>query len=292
MTPSTLSPSALPTQAPTTKVPSFSPTKCIPGNVTCCFTAQEQVVQLFVNEQDLTDFISPQSGLSDASVAKVVTFVEPSGPAMFALKGFENNEIKTAALFLICTCTRPGSEWNFVTTSEPAPNLWKSVASLSISFDQFPLTWNSNFNLTDLSLTSGKLSSEPINLNTNLCGIPSSLNKLKANQGVPPSKFWTLRRFVNQTMTCGTSSPFSPPPPRTGVPSFVPTLFPTFFLPTLSPTMSAPSLSPVTSKPSNSPTKRPSTSAPSVSPVSCVPGQVTCCVSFDLSGLILKSFLN
>jgi hypothetical protein len=267
--------------------------------VTCCFTAQEQVVQLFVNEIEITSLLTPQNGLADAAVAKTVTFTEPSGPAMFAVKGYENNEIKIASLFLICKSTRNNSSWNFVSSMA---HPWKTVLSSSVQNDVFPANWYSNYNYSGLTQSPAQVSTESITLNTSLCGTPNNANKLRPNQGVPARKYWTLKLFVNQTVQCGTNSPTGTRTdlptslPTTGTPSvtptklptsqaptkspsMLPTISPTVSLPTRSPSLSAPTSSPTKSAPTTSPSVAPATRSPTSSPTPCVPGVVSCCLT-------------
>ena len=266
--PSMSQPTSSPSISQPTGVPSLSPSYCVPGVVTCCLTAQESLVQLYVNEIDITEYIEPRSKLSDASATKIVTFVEPSGPAVLAIKGYERNEIKIAALMLICLATRIGSSWNFVSRHNPVGE-WKSIRADTSTTDAFPPNWYSNFNLTSLVLRNPVQSTENININAS-CGTPNIANKVQPAQGTPARAYWTLRRFVNQSVECGTNSPFSPLP--TGSPVFAPTRSPS----------NVPSMSFPTARPSNLPTTLSPisfvpTNSPSISPTICTPGVVTCC---------------
>jgi len=172
--------------------------------VTCCFTAQTEIKEFWVNEVNLTPTITPSGGLADATVAKIVIFNEPVTPAAIAIKGFENDTIKLGALFLICTCSRPGSLWNFVT--QTGIN-WRSIVAQSNTLDLFQTNWNSNTNLTGVSLGTPSASSQAISLNTNQCGVPNSANKL---QGTPAAQYWAFRRLIDQQIC----SPSSSPPPN------------------------------------------------------------------------------
>ena len=81
--PITSTPSFSPAPPLNTEAPSIAPTNCDPGIVTCCFTAQEEVRELWVNEIDVTPLITPASGLADPLITKTITFTEPSTDAVF-----------------------------------------------------------------------------------------------------------------------------------------------------------------------------------------------------------------
>ncbi len=189
--PPTPSPSISPIIQPTS-----SPTLCAYHTVTCCFTMRERLVQLFVNETDITANVSSPENYGIESIPKYVSFQEPINPAMFAVKGFENNEILIGSMNLICKSTNVASRWNFVSNmSYP----WKSVLSSSLSNDVFPPNWYSNYNYTDLVTSAATAITPVVELNTTLCGPVNSTNTIQAYQSAPARRYWTLKLFVNQT---------------------------------------------------------------------------------------------
>jgi hypothetical protein len=80
------------------------------GAVTCCFTANQEVLRLSINEVDvLADVVG---NLTDVHAAKTITFVEPKNLAAFALIGAEYQSGHTGSLTVQCKATRQGSTWD------------------------------------------------------------------------------------------------------------------------------------------------------------------------------------
>jgi hypothetical protein len=213
-TPSTKPTSSLPTRAPTQRPTTYSPTTlkpsatpttvCQPGVVTCCFNAQMEIKQVFVGNTDRTVDVLPAGFLADTAVTKTLTFTEPSGLAVLAIKGFENNEILRGSLQLRCNASRADSRWNFET--RPGDTLWRSVLAQDLRADVFPADWYSS------AYTGGSRKAEVTTdagyTLTNTCG-GAPPPQLRPHQGNPSSFYWTLRRIVNQTQ-CGTNAPTMP----------------------------------------------------------------------------------
>jgi hypothetical protein len=133
--PTTEEPTVLPTniptvqpisKQPTTKAPvTFRPTGCSPGQVTCCFTANQDILELWVDEMDLTSQITG-GGLDKKSQAKFITFPEPDHVVSFAIKGMETEGGKTGSVMLQCVSDRADSVWNDLKLSS-TPNNWNSM---------------------------------------------------------------------------------------------------------------------------------------------------------------------
>ncbi|KAH9256674.1 hypothetical protein BASA81_005178 [Batrachochytrium salamandrivorans] len=62
--------------------------QCTPAQVMCCFSTVGKVLNLFVNDLDITASVHPFDKLNDSSVIKTVTFDEPSSAAALAIMAF------------------------------------------------------------------------------------------------------------------------------------------------------------------------------------------------------------
>ncbi len=283
----TLSPvTSIPTLSPRTSLPTFSPTysplgisdSCVPGLVTCCFTVGISLVEIYVDDMELTSSVILIKQVFSLYSTYVVSFVEPSNNATIAIKGFDGSEITSAGLRLSCNSTRVGSGWNFVSAVSTG---WRSVSSIRVpdyTANNFVSGWYLN-NFTGVSQNSPAYS---LNLNLNLpfenVSCSQTDKAIGHGQGgtTPRSFYWASRKNVEQSIRCGTRSPFFHPsrsPSRSPV-SSTPTRSPTSSTPTESPTFSAPTKLPT----SPAPTKSPTSSVPTKSPT-CVAGVVTCCFS-------------
>jgi hypothetical protein len=72
----------------------------VPDFVTCCFTLNEALAQMLVDEQDVTSQV--QGVFANRSSTKYVSFIEPPGPAVLAVKGRDTNEILLPSLLMRC----------------------------------------------------------------------------------------------------------------------------------------------------------------------------------------------
>jgi hypothetical protein len=202
--PTTSTPTAQPSVQPSfsspTSVPTTKPSVCQPGTVTCCFTMHSALVQLYVDQVDVTAHVSPANAFAHTQTTKHLAFPEPSGPVAFAIKGFENNEVRLGVMALRCQSTTPDSPWNFDSSPGTGPLSWKSVEALDLRLNEFPPDWYVN------EYTGRKKPAEGGNLDATVqidasCGPPPT-HQVRGNQGNPASFFWTLRRYVNGTR-CG-----------------------------------------------------------------------------------------
>jgi hypothetical protein len=245
---------------------------------------EEQFIQLFANDIELTSLVTPSDAFGNSSVAKTVSFKEPSSAAVLALKGYRINEFSNPLLRLKCSCTRADSPWNF--TSEESAN-WTNVAALTGGSNAFPSDWYSKFYTGPEQTPTQFDAFQSVNSN---CGVLSTSQTLKA---VGRSAYYSFRKYVTQSFDCGTNAPTLPtsqPTPPTGKPTRSPTTSRPTRSPTNIPTTGAPSQAPMASAPSRAPSISSPTFSPTVTPSrspACY-GEVTCCVSFDPT-LISKS---
>jgi hypothetical protein len=164
-----------------------------------------EFVQIFVDEEDLTSIVSPQESFADIDITKTITFPEPHGPAAIGIKGYEANEIIIASLMLRCESTTPGSKWNFVSERSTGLESWKTVAALDLRADSFPSDWFANDYTGEKKPVSW--SSDTSYLIDNTCGVPVSSERIRPNQGTPATHFWTVRKWIDQTLCEATAVP-------------------------------------------------------------------------------------
>ena len=217
---------------------------CVPGTVTCCFSIEQEFVQMYVNEQDITHLVQPADGYANTSVVKTVTFTEPSATNVtIAIKG--KYTCCQPSFAITCTSTRLDSPWNNVeatlNASTPVGDRWRSVLSTSSRADAFPSDWYRHDYNESAAIVYSVINS------TSLIPFPS----FPAPQCKPWSRrvraqrtntFFTFRRYVTQSEVCGTPSPTLDPTPA-------PSRSPSTPRPSLAPTQS-----PVTTQPSSAPT--------------------------------------
>ena len=289
-----------------TSNPTASPT-CMLQTVTCCFTVDTTFVRLYVDDEELTQQVQNKSNFWKRNKAKVVSFLEPPGPAVIGIVGYNGVEVFFGGLELSCNCARPGSPWNFKSSAD---SNWTGVLPLNFRDDNFPSGWYT----LNYSGPQGPVNvlNQAFHLNTASCGAVTNADKLQAYQSnYPINDYFAFRKVVPFASNCGepwrqTSSPYSSLPtssptheptsfsptsrsPTSKSPTFNPTNRPTrnpTAKPTLRPTLSpittkpshSPTLSPVTPQPTtlnptNSPTISPSTSHPSKSPTTTSPSK-------------------
>ncbi|KAH9253574.1 hypothetical protein BASA81_008410 [Batrachochytrium salamandrivorans] len=198
LAPTTLAPTTL---SPTTSAPSTSPTACVFSTVSCCFSLNEALVQVYLGDLDVSSHVVPQNGFTNRSVTKTLTFTEPSVPTVLAFKGYENNELVFANLMLRCQSTNPASKWNFVSLAGTGKEGWKAVESTTVTGDDLPACWFC------ASYTGAQSPATAIVDNTYIlsgtCGAPVMTQKVRAAQGGSPAKrYWGLKRLVDQTTSC------------------------------------------------------------------------------------------
>lgn len=224
------SPTFLPTGPPTGS-PTGSPTQCIPGTVTCCFGVLQRLVELWVDDMDLTPILSLVGGSNLTSLTYTATFTEPSGNAVLVAKGFEGSEVYSAGFRSKCVCDRPGSPWTFDSQIDTG---WLSVSSTRIpsyQADSLRDGWNMlNYTGPSSAAVSYLGTANLLILDTAVCGGSNSSHALGHPQGLqsPRSWYWGLRRLVTQPVLCGTGAPIrSPTVHPTRSPSISPTNSPT-----------------------------------------------------------------
>ncbi|KAH9259197.1 hypothetical protein BASA82_001270, partial [Batrachochytrium salamandrivorans] len=167
---------------------------CVPGTVTCCISVFSQLLQLYVDEVDLTSTI--QGDLTDYTVTKTVQFPEPSGVnATFSIKARERNEIAVGTLMVKCVCDRPGCLWNF--DSEPDSGQWKGMPALVYYTDSLSPGWYLNNRTAGLKQTVVGDSQDLATITGNVCGVVNVQHRLKAVQlGALRNEYWAFRRMV------------------------------------------------------------------------------------------------
>jgi len=62
---------------------------CVPGKVTCCFTINNALHKVYVNNEDITDKVTPRSAFTKWMIPKVVTFDEPLRDSVLAFEGYD-----------------------------------------------------------------------------------------------------------------------------------------------------------------------------------------------------------
>lgn len=116
-----------------TPSPSLSPGQpCDFGTVTCCFAGLEEIVQVVVNNIDVTS--SVVGDLQDYSSTKSVSFPEPAVPAVLAFKLFSSNLV-AEDIEISCQASRAGSAWTFGGEVDPA---WRFVNATGRTTNTFP----------------------------------------------------------------------------------------------------------------------------------------------------------
>jgi hypothetical protein len=160
------------------------------GVVTCCFTATQEVVRLYVNEKDvLRDVVG---NLSDVHAAKTITFVEPTRDAAFAMIGTG----QTGSAMVQCRSTRRGSTWERLKMTASG-NAWRTWRPLTANPDTaFPSTWYRNNVFPETLATTG--SDASYTLNTDACFKVDDTHKVTPRQvgDDPLNALWVLRTNV------------------------------------------------------------------------------------------------
>jgi hypothetical protein len=184
-------PTAAPLSNPPTSIPTSPPTLCFPRTITCCFSCQTTLVQLYVNEVDLTSEIYPQSALSTPFITKNITFIEPTGIVTFAMKGYESSELTKGNFQLKCSSTNPFSAWNFESIDIQGIYGWKYVTPLETQTDSFPANWFvTNFTQFARATT---ITDDSYNI--------SCMEGEKIRTQPPVSRhFWAVRKIVNASV--------------------------------------------------------------------------------------------
>ncbi len=222
---------AVPTTSPSTSTPSASPASCDPPSVTCCFSVETALMGVYVGGHNLTALVVPQSGLGVPAVTKTLTFPEPpEGRSVFALKGYEYNEILVANAQVRCVSTDPTSGWNMDSALGSGETEWRSVVSSGTVFqDVFPPGWET---LGYAGLTSSAYVFGPphypgtLNISATCAGNVYALPpKVRVNQTVYGRPNWALRKIVDG-VGCTTNAPSSAPTSTS--PSSAPSPAPTY----------------------------------------------------------------
>lgn len=222
---------------------------CVPGEVTCCFTFNTELLQVWVDDIELTSLVTPSEAFDNVTQPKFITFTEPPETAVIAVRGVQPINQQSAirgvpSLNMMCTCTRPESPWNAVNTSR-AIN-WRTVHTTNLS-GSLPENW---WSLTYTGTTTQAVNATDLAvryaIDTTQCASTVASRIRVSGQWWGQAGF---RRIVNQTTSCGTRSP----------------TFVTTSMPSSSPTTASPSASPTPS-----PTRSPTTS-PTRSPICAKP---------------------
>jgi hypothetical protein len=169
----------------------------IPGTVTCCFTAREKVVKLYVDEIDVTGSIA--GDLEDVNSAKTITFDEPTSfRSSFAIMGEERQPGLTGSVMAQCVSDREDSPWNNLKMSS-VPGNWGAVW---VQTDQSvaPQWFRNNFRVTLPTAASSGADDTSYTLNTAVCGAVVSTDKIKGVQSIH-KPYFAVRQFVLNTNT-------------------------------------------------------------------------------------------
>ena len=161
----------------------------MPYQVTCCFTVAEEVLEFYVDENDLTSSITPQDKLADPSVVKTITFNEPKDTAVIAIKSYEKNEIATASGQMRCVSTRPGSPWTFLMDDS-----FRGMKN--DEQNGFPSKWKEN---SFVGGGAGVSYNPGDDLAAPACGagLPGGF-RVEVDQGYPLRPFFVLRKSITQ----------------------------------------------------------------------------------------------
>jgi hypothetical protein len=169
------------------------------GVVTCCFTANQEVLRLFINEQDVLSDVT--GNLSDVHSSKTITFIEPKHDAAFAMIGAENQLGNTGSAMVQCKSTRRGSTWdNFQMTASVSNPLavWRTWKATTANPDTaFPSYWYLN-NVLPVNLATKGTTDVSYTINTDECYSVDVTHKVKPRQivGEPFNFLWILRSNV------------------------------------------------------------------------------------------------
>lgn len=205
--PPELLPTYVPTMSPTTSRPttnpSLSPAICIPGIVTCCIAANDGIIDVFVNEINVTEnmFVFSSPGLRDSYI---VQFTEPASTSVFAFTGY--TELQNGLFAFHCLCSRTISPWNLLISYPPHPDT--EIVGPSDPFNySFPEGWNSvnyigpveSYTIADLNV-----SIELSNAATMFPQCAPSASNFSALliDGVFPQNYWGVRTLVTTEYDC------------------------------------------------------------------------------------------
>jgi hypothetical protein len=169
--------------------------------------ANEAIVQLFINEVDVTSEIT--GDLSDQDRGKSISFPEPptQSPTLFAVMGREVQAGKVGSFLAKCVCDRPGSVWDGLELTAD-PNEWFSL------FPRADGTYSPNWFMGFFSMTQpGTAASDLLYpIATSKCGAVDETKKVAPIQKrtVPE---WVLRRTVEPSDIClGNEAPTTAEP--------------------------------------------------------------------------------
>lgn len=189
-----------PSVSPTTS-PSFSPTPafCRPALVTCCFSAIHLVVDIYIGDVRMTDFIYPTGFNGDQTVVKFIQFYEPAQDrSVIAIKGYQNAFPNHGALALSCHSQKPDSPWNSIRSRQPGGG-WRQIYSSSSINDAFPTNWwSSNYTgttITSLNYTTTYSFFPNITAYPEICGVYNASHRIRPQN---THNYWVLIRNVTQ----------------------------------------------------------------------------------------------
>lgn len=199
--PATTSPTTSPTTARPTTGPTASPTLCVPGVVTCCIAADDEVVEIFVDDVNITSEMVVYDG-GGAKDTYIVQFVEPRSTSVFAFTGHTASRDGSYAFH--CMCTREESPWNMLTSFPPEADV---VGPADASNYSFPTGWRDVDYLgpfETLAVAPANASAELSNAATLLpqCAPATANFSAILIQGVFPQTFWAVRTIVPLEYDC------------------------------------------------------------------------------------------
>jgi hypothetical protein len=137
-----------------------------PGTVTCCFTARQTVLNVYINSVDVTAQV--QGDLTRMGEAKTITFPEPTvRDAALAFKTEEREQGVPGSLMAQCTSDRAESPWNALTTADPSAwlGVWTKQDGTFFQSD-----WYKNYYNWGEANNGLKPVDDTYSLKTNMCG--------------------------------------------------------------------------------------------------------------------------
>jgi len=209
VSPSSTLPSSVPTTTPTGSAPSGSPSNVpssaptiVTNYVTCCFSVQQELLQIYIDEVDVSSDVVPNTtyAFENANVTKTYSFVEPTGFSAIAIKGYGINIILGSNLIsnvkLVCNSTNPASKWNFISLRGTGPESWKTVLSTTALGDDLPPQW---FNITytgDKEPAGTDVSEFNYDIDDS-CGelAPAGVN-VRPGNNFPIRRYWAMRKWI------------------------------------------------------------------------------------------------
>jgi hypothetical protein len=184
-----------PTNRPLTRRPThFEPPPCVePGTVTCCFTARQTILNVYIDGFDVTGQV--QGDLTDPMEGKTITFPEPAvRDVALAFKTEEREQGLMGSLMAQCTSDRAASPWNNMNTADPGAwlGVWIKKDGTCLHSD-----WYKNYYKWEKPNNGIKAVDDSYSLKTNTCGAVTSTDKVSTRMRRAKIPFLAMRIVVN-----------------------------------------------------------------------------------------------